>query len=272
MTETRRVIRRADQHVVTPEAFGVDGLSAHESVGPFTDVRAVGPVLAVHDARMEAGAGIGHHPHQRNERLFYVLSGALHHADALNGRTADAATGDLAIFTEGRRGMIHAESNPSRDDGRQWILVLATDPVPDRGDLQIVDADSAGRQRPGDGMSLKVLVGEGSSARPVADVRLLGDLRIRDDATWRRPLGDDEAVLVQPIRGRAQVMGERLDLDDVLVVGPDDPDRTLEVTGDGEPARVLVAVTGPGYGLAIGVDPDPERAPIPGRRSRGERQ
>lgn len=270
--DTRRVVPRRVQHRITAADFGADGLSAHEAVGPMTDVRAVGPVLALHDATMEPGAGIGHHPHQRNERLFYVLSGALHHSDALSGREADARAGDLAVFTEGRRGMIHAESNPSADTGRQWILVVAPDEVPDRPRIQIIGADDAGRERQGEGTSLKVLVGGGSSAEPAADVRLLGDLRVRDDAVWRRRLAPDEAVIVQPIRGRALVMGEQLDTDDVIVVGPDDPDRDLVVTGDGVPTRALVAVTGPGYGLAIGTDPDPDRAPIPQRRSTGERR
>lgn len=271
MTETRRVIRRGEQHVITPEDFRAEGLWAHESIGPLTDLRAVGPILALHDARMAAGASIGHHPHQRNERLFYVLSGGLHHRDALNSREAVAGSGDLAVFTEGRRGMIHAEGNPSADEGRQWILVLAPDPVPDRSRIEIVAAGDAGRERPGEGMSLKVLVGDGSAASPTADIRLLADLRVRDDASWKRGLADDEAAVVQPIRGRAQAMGEHLDTDDVLAVGPDDPDRSLVVTGDGVPTRVLVAVTGPGYGFVVGTDPDPDRAPVPRRRSTGER-
>lgn len=270
-TETRRVVRRADQPVITPDDFGADGLWAHEAIGPLTDLRAVGPVLTLHDARMAAGAGIDPHPHQRNERLFYVLSGALHHRDVLNGREADAPSGALAIFTEGRRGMIHAESNPAGSEGRQWILVVAPDTEVERPDIQIVDADGAGRQRPGEGMSLKVLVGDGSTAAPTADVRFVADLRVRDDAVWEHALADDEAVVVQPIKGRALAMGERLGTDDVLAVGPRDPDRTLRVTGDGVPARVLVAVTGPGYGLVVGRDPDPERSPVPRRRSAGQR-
>lgn len=266
-TETRRVVRRADQRRITPDDFGAEGLWAHEAVGPLTDLRAVGPVLTLHDARMAAGAGIDPHPHQRNERFFYVLSGALHHRDVLHAREADAPSGSLAIFTEGRRGMIHAESNPSDDEGRLWILVAAPDAEADRPQVQVVDADGAGRERPGDGMSLKVLVGDSSSATPTADIRLIGDLRVRDDAVWEHELAGDEAVLVQPIKGNALVMGEHLGTDDVLAVGPGDPDRMLRVTGDGVPSRVLVAVTGPGYGFVVGTDPDPDRSPVPRRRS-----
>jgi hypothetical protein len=35
-----------------------------------------------------------------------------------------------------------------------------------------------------------------------------------------------------------------------LAVGPDDATRTLHLTGAGERARVLVAVTGPGLGFS----------------------
>lgn len=271
-TETRRVIRRAEQHVVSPTDFRAEGLTAHEAVGPLTDVRAVGPVLTLHDARMAAGAGIDPHPHQRNERLFYVLSGSLHHRDVLNGRQADARSGSLAIFTEGRRGMIHAESNPAPDEGRQWILVVAPQEPGDRPRVQIVDADAAGRNRPGGGVTMKVLVGEGSPATPTADVRLVADLRLQDGAVWEHTLAEDESVLAQPIEGPAVVMGERLGTDDVLAVGPADPDRLLDVAGDGGSSRVLVAVTGPGYGFVVGADPDPDRAPVPRRRSTGQRR
>ena len=35
-----------------------------------------------------------------------------------------------------------------------------------------------------------------------------------------------------------------------VVGGPDDATRTLDLTGDGQRARILVAVTGPGLGFA----------------------
>ena len=249
---TRSVVRASERHVIRPEDFNAPGLTAHEPIGPAAPVRHVGSVLVLHDSIIEAGRGIGHHPHQGNERLFYLLSGGLRHDDALNHYSADASAGDLAIFTEGSRGMIHAESNPSDADARIWILVATTDPTPRAASVRVLASDDAGRERPGDGISVKVLVGESSPAVLHSDVRWLADVRIRDDALLRRPLADGETVIAQPLKGRALVMGESLGRDDVLAVGPDDGDRVLEITGDGQPSRLLVAITGPGVGFAVG--------------------
>jgi hypothetical protein len=43
-----------DYHVIRPEDFGAPGLVARESVGPFTGVQALGPLLTVHDSTIEA--------------------------------------------------------------------------------------------------------------------------------------------------------------------------------------------------------------------------
>jgi hypothetical protein len=50
-------------------------------------VQASGPLITVHDSVVEAGLGIGHHPHRYNERLFFIERGELDHDDALNGIT-----------------------------------------------------------------------------------------------------------------------------------------------------------------------------------------
>lgn len=250
VTETRKVVRAADRHVIGPQDFGAPGLTAREPIGPAGPIQHVGAVLVLHDSVIEAGLGIGHHPHRGNERLFYLLSGGLHHDDALNHYTADASAGDLAVFTEGWRGMIHAESNPAEDDARIWIIVAPTEPMPPTASVRVLASDDAGRERPGEGISVKVLVGGSSPARVHSDVRWLADVRVRDDVVFTRDLADDEAVVVQPIKGRALVMGEVLETDDLLAAGPEDPSRTLEITGHGVPSRVLVAITGPGLGFA----------------------
>lgn len=250
MADSRRVVRAAERNVIRAEDFGAPGLEALEPIGPLAPVRHVGAVLVLHDSTIQAGLGIGHHPHQGNERLFYLLSGGLHHDDALNNITADASAGDLAIFTEGRRGMIHAESNPASADARIWIIVAPTDPMPPTASVRVLSSGDAGRTRPGEGISVKELVGPSSPARVCSDVRWLADMRIRDDVMFTRALADDEAVVVQPIAGRARAMGESLATDDLLAVGPGDGAGALEITGDGEPTRVLVAVTGPGLGFA----------------------
>lgn len=252
MTPTRRVVRREECNVITAEQFNAPGLQAIEPIGPDAPVQHVGSVFMLHDSTIAAGCGIGHHPHQGSERLFYLLSGGLHHDDALNRITADATSGDLAIFTEGRRGMIHAESNPASEDARIWIIVAPTDPTPPTASVRVLERRRAGSVTPGDGIAVTELVGASSPARISSDVRWLADIELSPDATFTRPLAGDEAVVIQPVAGRVRALGERLDTDDLLAVGPDDAERTLALTPDGEPARVLVAVTGPGLGFAAG--------------------
>ncbi|HSK97892.1 MAG TPA: pirin family protein [Euzebyales bacterium] len=251
MTPTRRVVRRKECNVITAEQFNAPGLEAIEPIGPDAPVRYTGAVFMLHDSTIAAGAGIGHHPHQGSERLFYLLSGGLHHDDALNRITADASAGDLAIFTEGRRGMIHAESNPTGEDARIWIIVAPTDPPPPTATVRVLDSRDAG-SLDGGGVRGRELVGGTSAAEVHSDVRWLADLRIAPGATLTRPLAADEAVVVQPVAGRVRALGEHLDTDDLLALGPDDDARTLAVTAEGEPARVLVAVTGPGLGFSAG--------------------
>lgn len=251
-TERRSIVRAADRIVIGPEDFGAPGLVAREPIGPTAPVRYVGEVLVLHDSVIAAGLGIGHHPHRGNERLFYVLSGGLHHDDALNHYTADAAAGDLAIFTEGHRGMIHSESNPADTDARIWIIVAPTDPMPPTASVKVLADADADRQQPTDGVAVKVVVGDGSPARIASDVRWLADIDLRGDAVYTRNLGTDEAVVVQPIAGTVRAMGEHLDTDDLLAVGADEAagGHTLELAGTGDAARVLVAVTGSGLGFA----------------------
>src|ERR687892_2798611 len=138
------VIVDADDHVVLGESqFGMAGLTAVESVGPFVSVQALGPLITVHDSVIDAGMGIGHHPHRYNERLFYIEQGQLDHDDARNRITGHMDTGDVGQFTEGLAGMVHSEWNHGDVDTRAYILVYGTDPVPQQtGFNALRDADA----------------------------------------------------------------------------------------------------------------------------------
>lgn len=250
MSTTRRVVRRKECNVITAEMFNAPGLEATEPIGPDAPVRLTGAVLVLHDSVIESGKGIGHHPHRGNERLFYLLSGGLHHDDALNNITADATAGDLAIFTEGRRGMIHAESNPADEDARIWIIVAPTEPMPERATVRVLEAADAGFHA-ADGVEVKEIVGGASPAQIHSDVRWLADVRLEAGARFTRERGAGEAVVIQPIGGRVRAMDEDLETDDLLAVGPDDPDGAIDVSTDGASARVLIAVTGPGVGFEV---------------------
>ncbi|MFN2484651.1 MAG: pirin family protein [Candidatus Limnocylindria bacterium] len=125
------VLRADDFYRLTEREFGMPGLVAIESVGPFVALAKLGPFITIHDSFMEPGLGIGHHPHRTNERLFYILEGRIEHDDALNGIRGTMYEGDLARLTEGVRGMLHQEWN-GRDDvtTHAFILVYTPDVEP----------------------------------------------------------------------------------------------------------------------------------------------
>jgi redox-sensitive bicupin YhaK (pirin superfamily) len=110
--------------------FGVRGLIAIESVGPYVAVQHLGPMLMIHDGFFQPGFGIGHHPHRTNERLFYILDGQVEHDDALNHIRGTMEEGDLGRLTEGVRGMYHQEWNGADQVTRAFILVYHPDTQP----------------------------------------------------------------------------------------------------------------------------------------------
>src|ERR1051325_11170385 len=140
----------------------MEGLTAVESVGPFTGIQASGPLITVHDSVVEAGLGIGHHPHRFNERLFYIERGQLDHDDARNEIQGHMDTGDVGQFTEGRTGMIHSEWNHGDEDTRAFILVYSTDPVPELADFNALRDADAPRYEEAPGVTTKELVGSRS--------------------------------------------------------------------------------------------------------------
>src|SRR5919109_538914 len=166
------LILRPEDHVVLGESdFGMPGLIAIESIGPYVGIQASGPLVTVHDSTVEAGLGIGHHPHRLNERLFYIEEGQLDHDDALNGITGHMDAGDVGQFTEGRRGMVHSEWNHGDVDTKAYILVYATAPVPDRASFHVLQDREAPRYEEAPGVRTKELVGPRSPLRVNGDVR-----------------------------------------------------------------------------------------------------
>src|SRR5204862_3535346 len=135
----------------------MEGLTAVESIGPFVGIQATGPLITVHDSVIDAGLGIGHHPHRYNERLFYIEQGQLDHDDALNGITGHMDTGDVGEFTEGRRGMVHSEWNHGDVGARAYILVYTTDPIPEDTAFTALRDEDAPRYDEGSGVWTKEL-------------------------------------------------------------------------------------------------------------------
>jgi redox-sensitive bicupin YhaK (pirin superfamily) len=261
-TERAFLILRPEDHVVLGESdFGGPGLTAVESIGPFTGLQASGPLITVHDSVIEAGLGIGHHPHRFNERLFYIEQGELDHDDALNAITGHVESGDVAQFTEGRRGMIHSEWNHGDVDTRAYILVYNTDPVPERTAFHALRDADAPRHDEGAGVHTKELVGPRSPLRVNGDIRLFTDSALQSDATLTLTLSPGEGAVLSVREGRIGITGNGAGLapGDTLIAPPADDRRTI-IVGAEAPTRLIRVVHGPGHGFVRGT-PYPRRAP-----------
>lgn len=244
-----------DYHVIRPEDFGAPGLWARESVGPFTSIQAVGTLVTVHDSRFDPGRGIGHHPHQGMERLFYILEGGVDHDDSFNDIQGHMATGDLGILTEGERGMVHSEWNHEDESAtRAYILVYPTDPTPRTASFDAIRDDEAPRTRPADGVHVKTVV-DGGDERLHGDLRRFVDVELARGASRRIDVHGDEGGLLFVVGGTVEVrdaegaqVATDVAEDHTVLLPPSDGSRVLQVEADA-PSRILLAVTGRGFGL-----------------------
>jgi redox-sensitive bicupin YhaK (pirin superfamily) len=243
------LILQPEDHVVLGESdFGMPGLVAIESIGPFVGIQASGPLVTVHDSTVEAGLGIGHHPHRLNERLFYIEAGQLDHDDALNRITGHMDTGDVGQFTEGQRGMLHSEWNHGDIDTRAFILVYGTDPVPPQASFNVLKDAEAPRSEEGAGVRTKELVGPSSPLRVNGDIRLFTDSELEPGAALPLELGAGEGGVAHVRKGVVQIDDARLIPGSTLVVPPAQESRSLRLHAE-ERARVIRVVHGPGYGF-----------------------
>jgi redox-sensitive bicupin YhaK (pirin superfamily) len=249
----------SDQFYRVGEAdFGVPGLIAIESVGPFAPTQQVGPFVMIHDGFFDPGFGIGHHPHRYHERLFYILAGRVEHDDALNGITGEMNTGDLARLTEGVRGMYHREWNgaPSGEMSRAFILVYRPDAVPEIpvASFDVLRAADRPRYADGDGETLE-LIGPHSPFRVnLSTFRRYLDTSLPAAGSLAVELADDEATYLYPLQGSVRIQGmDGVDATTISVEGsrfPEGPGSvavgngpgTIQLTAGETDARFLCVV------------------------------
>jgi redox-sensitive bicupin YhaK (pirin superfamily) len=199
----------SDQFYELGEAeFGMAGLRAIESAGPYAPVKQIGPFVTIHDSTFEPGFGIGHHPHRYHERLFYILEGRVDHDDALNGITGYMARGDIARLTEGVGGMYHREWNGAPGaTTRAFIVVYRPDAVPEIPAASFGALRAADRPRypDGDGETLE-LIGERSPFEVhLSTFRRYLDTKLPARGAVLDPLADDEAAILYPLAGTLHV-------------------------------------------------------------------
>jgi len=245
------IILGPEDHVVLGESdFGMPGLTAVEAIGPFVGIQASGPLITVHDSVIDAGLGIGHHPHRYNERLFYIEQGELDHDDALNQITGHMDTGDVGQFTEGIRGMVHSEWNHGDVDTRAYILVYSTDPVPAQTAFNALRDSDAPRYEEPPGVRTKELVGPRSPLHVNGDIRLFTESHVEPGAELTVEIAAGEGGLASVREGGLLVGGDddRLMAGATLVVPPANQPRALRLRAE-QPTRVVRVVHGPGHGF-----------------------
>lgn len=250
---TRRpylVLRDPDYAHLGERDFGMPGLKAAESIGPFVEIQASGPLITVHDAVIAARLGIGHHPHRWNERLFYIMAGQLDHDDAQNRITGHLDTGDVGEFTEGRRGMLHSEWNYGDTDTHAYILVYSTDPVPEQAAFGRLPDAQAPRYEEIPGVHTKELVGPRSPLPVHGDIRLFADSTLEPNVRLPLEFGRGEGGLISVQEGGAMIegTGDHVEKGATLLVPVDDDARTVVLEAGG-PARLIRVVHGPGHGF-----------------------
>ncbi len=243
-------------HRVGEAEFGVRGLIAIESVGPYVPVQHLGPFLMIHDGFFQPGFGIGHHPHRTNERLFYILTGQVEHDDALNHIRGTMEEGDLGRLTEGVRGMYHQEWNGAEQVTRAFILVYHPDthpPIP-VAEFALLKAADKVPLNEGPGVETLELIGPMSQFRVNhSGLRRYTDSSLTDGATIEITLEPNRGLLLYPVDGRIRVTrpgADELVLDaeesvhpegpgDLAIAWSDKAERRLTLTALDAPARLL---------------------------------
>jgi redox-sensitive bicupin YhaK (pirin superfamily) len=251
---TMLVLSPQDYAVLDEDDFGVPGLVAHEIIGPFVQLRSLGPLIMVHDGVFQPRHGIGHHPHRFNERLFYILEGAVDHDDALNGITGHMGEGDLGRLTEGMRGMLHQEWNNTDGKARAFILVYETDPTPPEASFEALRDADAPRYEEKPGVNTKELVGPTAPLDINGDVRLFADSLLQAGSELPVELSPNEGGLLFSLEGTIEVLNEKavsLPPGYAGAIPPCDSPRSLAVRTIGG-SRLLRVVHGPGRGLPLG--------------------
>jgi redox-sensitive bicupin YhaK (pirin superfamily) len=242
------VILRAHDYVVLGEKdFGVPGLEAVEVVGPFSPVVASGPLITVHDARIEPHRGISHHAHRNNERVFYIMAGELDHDDALNNIKGRLAAGDAGLFTEGQRGVLHSEWNNGDAVAHAFILIYPTRPVPAKTAFAILPHAEVPVTE-GKGVRTLEIIGPASPMQVNGDIHSFTDSSLSKGSSLEVVLGAGEGGLIYVQTGEVRLDGAKLARSDCVLFPALSAERGFLVHALSQ-ARVLRVVHGEGFGL-----------------------
>lgn len=242
------ILTEKDYRILGEADFGAPGLEAIEVLGPFVDIQASGPLITIHDSTVDPHLGIGHHRHRYNERIFYIMAGELDHDDALNNIQGHMGPGDVGLFTEGQRGMVHSEWNNGDVPARAYILVYSTDPIPEQTSFTVLQDGDAPRYKEGEGVRTKELVGPQSGLRVHGDLRLFTDSMVDDGGVLTVKLEDREGGLLSIREGQVRLEDQVIGEGATILLPPAKGERRVSVQAIG-PVRLLRVVHGPGHGF-----------------------
>jgi redox-sensitive bicupin YhaK (pirin superfamily) len=255
-----QVVPASQFHRLTEREFGMPGLIAIESVGPFVELARIGPFITIHDSFMDPGLGIGHHPHRGNERLFYMLQGEIRHDDAQNDIQGVMEEGDLARLTEGQRGMLHKEWN-GRDDLTTHVFILVytpdVDPPIPIASFDAYRAAMIPRVAEAPGVTtLHVLGGEATFHANLSTLTSFFDSSLDPGAVLEIRQPPNEGLLIYPVDGapRVEVVGHgETVLPASTEIRPEGPD-AMAIAWSGEAGRTVRIAAGdaPGRVLRVG--------------------
>jgi redox-sensitive bicupin YhaK (pirin superfamily) len=257
LTGNLQIVSATSFYRLTEAEFGMPGLVAIESVGPFVELARVGPFITIHDSFLDPGLGIGHHPHRGNERLFYILRGEIRHDDALNRIQGVMNEGDLARLTEGEIGMLHREWN-GREDVRThaFILVYTPDAEPpiERAAFNAIREHEVPRHAEARGVeTLELIGGQSTFAANNSAITTIFDSTLDDAAQLELEVPPAEGLILYPLEGavRLTTEGDEARLlrgssqmhpegpDELAIVWSDIRGRVIRLSAEESGARVL---------------------------------
>lgn len=252
-----QIVSATSFYRLTEAEFGMPGLVAIESVGPFVELARVGPFITIHDSFLDPGLGIGHHPHRGNERLFYILRGEIRHDDALNRIQGVMSEGDLARLTEGEIGMLHREWN-GREDVRThaFILVYTPDAEPpiERAAFDAIREHEVPRHAEARGVeTLELIGGHSSFAANNSAISTFFDSTLDDAAELELEVPPAEGLILYPLEGAVRLTTEDDESrllrgssqmhpegpDELAIVWSDTRGRVIRLSAEESGARVL---------------------------------
>ncbi len=209
------MIKRRPRELLNKVDFGAFRAVHHFVTGSPTDNPAhqpVGGLVVWNDDEIDAGEGVGFHPHANVEIITYVREGEVQHRDSLgNSGTLDA--GDVQVMSAGT-GLQHAETcHHSTKIFQIWIRPLRSGGLPSWEIRRFPKTD-----RHGHFVALASGYADDEGAAPIrADARVSGAILV-EGQTAKYHLAPSRKAYVVPSRGRVTVNGIHLEERDGAVV------------------------------------------------------